>query len=127
MNLTLAMIVVAGFAAVLELLHLPSHARDVARRSRDCLGLLQNDSLTDREKEEALQSQTKHLFRLLGILGGGSLLALGGPLSAVWGLNQLGMGTFSGVLRILQRLDFLAGTVVAGVIAYALVSKLRTS
>ena len=127
MDLTLAMVVVVGFAAVLELLRLPSHARDVSQRSQDCLGILRDDSLTDREKEEALQTQTKHLFRLLGILGGGSLLALGGPLGAVWGLNQLGLGTFSGVLRILQRLDFLAGTVVAGVIAYALVSKFRTS
>ena len=127
MNLILAMVVVVGFAAILELLDLPSHARDVSHRSQDCLGVLRDDSLTDREKEEALQTQTKHLFRLLGILGGGSLLALGGPLGAVWGLNQLGLGTFSGVLRILQRLDFLAGTVVAGVIAYALVSKFRTS
>jgi hypothetical protein len=127
MDLTLAMVVVVGFAAVLELLRLPSHARDVSQRSQDCIAVLRDDSLTDREKEEALQTQTKHLFRLLGILGGGSLLALGGPLGAVWGLNQLGLGTFSGVLGILQRLDFLAGTVVAGVIVYALVSKFRTS
>ncbi|PSQ96385.1 MAG: hypothetical protein BRD55_06890 [Bacteroidetes bacterium SW_9_63_38] len=127
MNLLFAMIVVVGFAAVLELLNLPARARDAGQRSQDCLRVLQNDSLTDCEKEEALQSQTKHLFRLLGILAGGSLLALGGPLGAVWGLNQLGVGTFSGVLGILQRIDFLAGTVVAGTIAYALVSRRRTS
>lgn len=127
MNLILAMVVVVGFAAVLELLDLPSHARDVSRRSQDCLSVLRDDSLTDREKEEALQTQTKHLFRLLGILGGGSLLALGGPLGAVWLLNQVGIGTFAGVLRILQRLDFLAGTVVAGAIAYTLASRFRTS
>ena len=126
MNVTLAMVVVVGFAAVLEWLRLPSHAKDVGQRSQDCLGILQNNSLTDREKENALQEQTKHLFRLLGILGGGSLLALGLPLGLVWGVTQLGMGTFSAVLSILQRLDFLAGTVIAGVIAYALVSTLRS-
>lgn len=126
MNLTLAMVVVVGFAAVLEWLDLPAHARNVGQRSQDCLAVLQNASLTDREKEEALQTQTKHLFRLLGILTGGSLLALGAPLGLVWGLNQLGVGTFAGVLAILQRLDFLAGTLVAGVIAYVFASKFRT-
>jgi hypothetical protein len=127
MNWILALLVVVGFAAVLELLHLPAHAQSVGHRSRECVGVLRNDALSDREKEAALQQQTKQLFRLLGILGGGSLLALGGPLGAVWLLEQVGVGRFSAVLAILQRLDFLAGTVVVGVLAYVLLARLRTS
>lgn len=127
MNLTLAMMVVVGFAATLELLNLPARARDVGRRSQTCLGVLQDDALTDREKEDALQAQTKALFKLLFILGGGSLLALGVPLGGVWLLDRFGIGAFPSVLSILQRLDFLAGTVVAGLVVYVLLSKLRTS
>lgn len=127
MNLTLAMMVVVGFAATLELLNLPARARDVGRRSQTCLGVLKDDALTDREKEDALQAQTKALFKLLFILGGGSLLALGVPLGGVWLLDRFGIGAFPSVLSILQRLDFLAGTVVAGLVVYVLLSKLRTS
>lgn len=127
MNLALSMVVVVGFAATLEILDLPSHARDVGDRSLDCLSIMRNEDLSDLEKEQALQEETKQLFRLLGILGGGSILALGGPLAGVWLLDQIGLGDFPTVLAILQRLDFLAGTMVAGILAYVLITKLRPS
>lgn len=126
MNLALAIFVVVGFAGVLELLRLPEHARAVGQRSQDAFAVLQNESLDDREKEEALQSHSRRLFVLLGILAGGSALALGGPLALVWGLERLGLGSFAAVLGILQRLDFLAATVVVGGLAYLLIRSLRS-
>jgi hypothetical protein len=54
------------------------------------------------------------------VLAGGSILALGGPLALVWGLEQIGLGSFQKVLAILQRLDFLAATVVVGLLGYLL-------
>lgn len=127
MNLALAVFVVIGFAGVLELLNLPEHARSVGERSRDAFAVLQDDSLSDREKEEALQTHSGHLFLLLGILAGGSVLALGGPLGIVWGLEHLGAGSFWTVLAILQRIDFLAATIVVGLLGYLLVRQLRAS
>ena len=127
MNFVLAVGVVVGFAATLEFLHLPTRARDVGQRGLDCLHVLRDASLSDKEKEVALQKNAGRLFLLLGILGGGSLLALGGPLAIVWGLEKMGVGTFSAVLAILQRIDFLVGTVVVGLLAYVLFSQLRTS
>jgi hypothetical protein len=127
MNLALAIFVVVGFAGVLEYLDLPERARGVGERSQDALAVLRDDALDDREKEEALQGHARRLFVLLGILGGGSVLALGGPLAIVWGLERIGVGSFAAVLRILQRLDFLAATIVVGLLGYLLVRFLRSS
>ena len=126
MNLALALFVVVGFAGTLEYLNLPEHARGAGERSQDALAVLRNDALDDREKEEALQDHARRLFALLGILAGGSLLALGGPLAIVWGLERIGVGSFAAVLRILQRLDFLAATIVVGLLGYLIVRRLRT-
>ncbi len=126
MNLALALFVVVGFAGTLEYLNLPDHARGVGARSQDALAVLRNDALDDREKEEALQGHARRLFGLLGILLGGSLLALGGPLAVVWGLERIGVGSFGAVLGILQRLDFLAATIVVGLLGYLIVRRLRT-
>ena len=126
MNLALATLVVIGFAGILELLSLPKHARSVAQRSQEAFGVLRDDALDDREKEEALQRHSGRLFALLGILGGGSVLALAGPLAVVWGLERIGIGSFAAVLRILQRLDFLGATIVLGGLGYLLVRHFRT-
>lgn len=125
MNLVLAVFVVVGFAGTIEYLNLPNHARAVGQRSMDCLAVLRNDSLVDREKEEALQRHARRLFALLGILAGGSGLALGGPLAGVWGLERVGVGSFWGVLHLLQRLDFLAATIGVGLVGYLLFRRLR--
>lgn len=127
MNLVIAVFVVLGFAGILEYLNLPERARSVGERSQDALAVLQDSSLNDREKEEALQGHARRLFGLLGILGGGSILALGIPLVIVWGLEHTGVGSFGTVFRILQRLDFLAGTIAVGLLGYLLVRFLRSS
>jgi hypothetical protein len=118
MNLALALFVVVGFAATLEYLGLPDRARAVGRRSGRSLEVLRDSSLEDREKEEALQRQSRKLFRLLGILVGGSALALGLPLGAVWLLGQMGVGSFWGTIGVLERIDFLVGVTLAGGLGY---------
>lgn len=109
-----ASLVVAGFALVLERLDLPDRAAEVGRRSRSCLEVLRDPALTDERKEAALQSHALRLFVLLGILSGGSALALAVPLGTVWGLHQMGWASFPAVWSTLQRLDFLAVVTVAG-------------
>lgn len=121
MNLAFAIFVVVGFAGTLEYLDLPDRARAVGQQSTEALAILRDDALTDREKEEALQTHARTLFGLLGVLAGGSLLALGGPLGVVWGLERVGLGSFQRVLAILQRLDFLTATVVVGLLGYLIV------
>jgi hypothetical protein len=127
MNFVLAVFVVLGFAATIERLHLPTRAREVGRHSTASLDVLRDESLDDAAKEEALQDRSRQLFRLLGILTGGSALALGLPLGIVWLLGQVGIGSFGGTLAVLQRIDFLAGTTVVGLLAYFLVQQVRAS
>ena len=76
--------------------------------------------MSDREKEKALQQQARELFGLLGLLFGGSVLAIGGPLVMVWGVGKMGVGSFAGTLDTLERLDFLAGVTIAGGLGYIL-------
>jgi len=125
MSLLWATVVVVVFAGTIEYLKLTDCAREVGRRGLDCLDVLRDASLSDREKETVLQRQAKRLFVLLGRLAGGSGLALGGPLLAVWGLDRTGLASFPDTLVVLQRLDFLAATVVVGLGGYLLVRRLR--
>lgn len=127
MNVVFATIVVVGFAVTIERLHLPDRAREVYRHSTECLGVLRDDALSDREKEEALQRRARRLFALLGLLLGGSALALGVPLLGVWLLGQVGVGSYGGTLEVLQRLDFLVGVTAIGLLGYVLVHRLRAS
>ncbi|MCS3863277.1 hypothetical protein GGP86_003073 [Salinibacter ruber] len=62
MNVALALFVVVGFAATLEYLNLPEHAREVGERGKAALEVLRDDERSDREKEEALQRAAGRLF-----------------------------------------------------------------
>lgn len=75
MNFALALFVAVGFAAMIEHFDLPDRARTVGERSGRSLEVLRDSFLADREKEEILQQQAGELFRLLGILVGGSTCA----------------------------------------------------
>ena len=59
----------------------------------------------------------------VGILAGGSALALGLPLRIVWVLGRLEVGSFWGTMSILERLDFLAGVTVVGGAGYVLMRR----
>lgn len=124
MSFLLAAAVVVVFALVLERLDLPERARETGRRARESMDVLRDPSLDDREKETALQEQSLRLFGLLGILLGGSLLALGLPLLGVWLLGLAGVSSLGAVLAVLESPTFLLGTVVVGAVAYLTYRKL---
>lgn len=123
MALVWASLVVVVFAVVIERLDLPDRAREVGRRSRSCLDALRDPTLGDDAKEEELRRQAVRLFGLFGRLAGGSLLALGLPLGALWGLDALGLASLSAVLSVLERWDFLVGATVVGVATYLLIRR----
>lgn len=118
MSVFLAVLVVVAFALTVDRLRLPERAREVGRRAMDCLGVLRDVSLDDEAKARAMRGHALRLFALFGILAGGSVLALGLPLLSVWILDGVGVASLAGVLSVLERADFLAGTAVVGVFAY---------
>lgn len=123
----LAAMVVVVFALVLERLDLPEKARETGKRARRSLAVLRDPSLDDREKESALQEQSLRLFGLLGILLGGSLLALGLPLLVVWLLGLAGISSLGAVLAVLESPSFLLGTIVVGAVGYLAYRKLGSA
>lgn len=125
MSLVWAVAVVLVFAVTIERLELPARGREVATRAAESLEALRDPGLSDDAKERALRRQAVDLFRLLGILAGGSLLALGLPLGGVWLLDRAGLASFSSVLGVLERLDFLAATFVVGILGYLAVRYVR--
>lgn len=118
MSFVWAVAVVLVFAFTIERLELPARGREVATRAADSLEVLRDPALSDDAKERALRRQAVDLFRLLGILVGGSVLALGLPLGGVWVLEQVGAASFASVIDVLERVDFLAGTFVVGILGY---------
>lgn len=125
MSLLLALFVVAAFAATLEGLSLPERAREVTDRAADSLRILRDPALSDAEKEQRIRRQSLRLFGLLGVLAGGSLLAMGLPLAVVWLLERAGVSSVGAVLSVLERVDFLVGVTVAGVAAWLVLRRIR--
>lgn len=123
MNVTLAALVVVAFAVTLERLDLPDHAREVGRRAVESLEVLRDPSLADEAKEAALRRHAVRLFGLLGILVGGSALALGLPLAGVWLLDRAALASWTGVLAVLERIDFLVTVTILGLILYVIVRR----
>ena len=125
MNFVLASFVVVGFAVTIDLLGLVDQAIKVGKRSRESFQVLRDSAMSDREKEEAMQDQSRKLFMLFGILLGGSGLALALPLAIVWLLGQAGIGTFTSTLATLSRVDFLIGVTVVGIPIYLIVRRFK--
>lgn len=125
MSLLLATMVVAVFALVLERLRLPDRARQVGDRAMESLRVLRDPTMDDRAKETALQDHAVGLFGLLGILVGGSLVALGLPLLAVWLLELGGLVSLGAVLDVLGRVEFLVAASAIGATAYLLSRRAR--
>lgn len=127
MSFVWAAAVVVAFAAAIEVMDLPDRAREVGRRSAECVAVLEDPELDDDEKERALQQHSLRLFTLLAILVGGSVLALGLPLGGVALLDLAGAASLDRVLAVLQRVDVLVGATVLGGAAYLLVRRARGS
>lgn len=125
MSLALAVGVVLGFAGVLHLLELPARTAEVGRRSREALDALRDRDLDDDGKERLLRRLAVRLFVLMGILVGGSALALGFPLGVVWVLERAGVASLAAVLAVLESPGFLAATVAGGTGIWLAVRQLR--
>lgn len=127
MSLAWATLVVVAFGLTVAWLDLPERAREVARRSMESLDDLRDPALSDEAKGRVLRRQASRLFVLLGILAGGSVLALGFPLLLVWLFEQLGVASMEGTLAVLERVDFLVAVTALGAGGYLVVRRVDGS
>jgi hypothetical protein len=117
-SVLLAALVVVTFALTVAWLDLPARAREVGARSLEGFDALRDPELDDRAKEEALRRVALRLFGLLGLLVGGSALALGLPMLGVWLLELGGVASLEAVLAMLERPDFLAAATGGGLLVF---------
>lgn len=124
MSLVLAVMVVVTFGFTVDRLGLVDHTREVVARARECLQVLRDASLSDREKERALRDHARGLFRLMGVLVGGSAVAILLPLGVVWLLDEAGLWSLGAVLDVLERPDFLGATAVIGLVLFVVARRI---
>lgn len=105
MTLLGAAVVVGLFALVVERTRLPGLASEATSRCRASLAVVRDDSLSDREKEEALRRAAPALLGLVFRLGLSGLAALGLPLAALWLGDRAGWVSLPDVLGFLMRVD----------------------
>lgn len=126
MNWFGAVFCVVSFALLLHWVRLVERTRDVLAVSREASSVLHNATLTDRDKERAVQRGAVQLFRLLLVLLAGTAVCLFAPLAVIWLLSEAGFMSLDGVLATLARWDFLLAGSVLGVLTYVAVSKWRS-
>ncbi len=124
MNLLDAVIVVAVFAVLIHLFGIIKYSLEVISTSKESANALRDSSLEDYLKEKILQRKAIRLFVLFGILLLGSITALTVPIALIWILDAIGIFSFTDVLQILQRWDFLITATVLGIFAYLIIKKL---
>ncbi len=125
MSLTLAILVVVGFAFIIDRTGVVRHSKEAGSRARASLKVVTDPSLEDDSKERQLRQESLRLFGLLGRIVLASGLAVALPLVAVWLLGLVGLGSFGEVLAVLARIDFLLAVGVAGCLGYGVIRLLR--
>ena len=112
-----AALVVAGFSWLLLRLGLVEQARDINVVLRATAATVADRSLSDAQKERALQQHSKALFGRFARVTLGLLLALGAPILVVWLIGLTHLWSFEGAMAASISWPFL----LAGLVLFVLV------
>jgi hypothetical protein len=118
-----ASFVVIAFAVLAHYIGLIRWTGEVVRHARRANEVLQNSALDDFTKEKAVQSVAIELFKLLGLLSVGSIIAVGLPIAVVWLAGAAGMLSFDAVMVMLLRWEFLLAATVVGTAVFFLLRR----
>lgn len=94
------------------------------RHARSANEVLQNSALDDFAKEKAVQSVAIEMFKLLGLLSVGSIIAVALPLALVWLAGAAGILSFDAVMAMLVRWEFLLAATVVGTAVFFLLRRI---
>jgi hypothetical protein len=118
-----ASFVVIAFAVLAHYIGLIRWTGEVMRHAQRANQVLQNSALDDFTKEKAVQSVAIALFKLLGLLSLGSIVAVALPLALVWLAGLAGMLSFDAVMAMLVRWEFLLAATVVGTALFFLLRR----
>lgn len=107
-----AIILVAGFVILIQLLGVIKKSHNVVRIALHSLKIIGSSRLSDEQKESKLQKNSKRLFGLFLVLACGSAIAILIPLGILWIGDYLGLLSISKVLATtISPVFILASTV----------------
>ena len=118
-----AIILVGGFILLLKPLRVIDTARTVMTLSRQVMAILGDKTVSDLEKEKAMQRHTLQFLRCFALITLGGAAALLLPLALVWGLDLAGLVSLDETLRITMSWPFLLGATVVGVAVLVMQSR----
>lgn len=124
MSVVGASFVVMCFALLAHYIGLFRWTNEVMGQVKESMAVLSNSQLDDLAKEKAMQSSAIKLFKLLGLLLVGSVVAVLLPFAIIWVFDAMGWISFDSVINMLMRWDFLLA---ATVIGFAIFFMLRRS
>ena len=102
-----AVILVAGFVSLFQILGLVKKSRDVVRVANQSLDIIRSPRLRDEEKEVQLQKNSQKLFASFFILAFGGAIAVFLPLGVLWLGDRIGWLSLSSVLETTLSPTFL--------------------
>jgi hypothetical protein len=114
---------VVGFVVLTQWFGLVEKSKNVISITRRSLDVIRSSSLSDDEKETALQSDAKQLFRLFIILTFGATAAVLLPMGLVWICDRLGLVSLSSILDVAFSPAFLITSGILAVLALYLGSR----
>ncbi len=109
-----AFFLVFGFVVLIRLFGLVNKSGEVVTLSRRSFEVIRNSTLSDEDKESALQKNTKLLIRLFFILTFGGITALLFPVGILWAFDQIGLISLKSVFSVATSPLFL---IIGGVLA----------
>ena len=115
-----AVVFVLGFAAILAGGKLIARTREVLAASKRSVSIIADKTLSDHEKEKALQKNSLALFAASGVLLVIIAIALAVPYGVVWLLDRAGVVPLGRTLAVLMSWQFLVPSTVV-LVAVAIV------
>ena len=115
-----AAFIVLAFLALLQASGVVQRAGEVAQRSKQAIAVVRDRSMSDLEKEAAMQAHSKALFKQFLAITALAALALGAPIAVVAGMHAFGLVDFDAALDCTMSWQVLVGATVVGALALRL-------
>lgn len=119
MAIACAVLATLGFIGLLAVLRVVERAREAMSGASRAVAELRAAG-SDDERERISRQGSLAIARLFAVIAGSVLIAAAAPLAVVYGLDRLSLVSLARVLAVMASPIFIAGSVAAGLVAWAL-------
>lgn len=113
-------VMAVGFTLVWRWFDMDARVNEIYTDTIDAVDIVADSQMSDKQKEQQLQTQSKVLFQSAGSVIGISVIAILLPLGVIWVLSRLGLFTLDRVMAFVQTIRFWLSTIFVGFFAYYL-------